>query len=142
MSNAKIVPQSIFNRYDAAMQANLISQGFTVVSDEKPKAGFPATDAPIVDLMNDDDEPEDIAASGLFINIFVTKGDKRHKLTFANLDSDFVRFTDKDHTAENVVRNAIVDAVAVHGFEAAAEKITFSVELTKKGETTAIDLMA
>lgn len=144
MSDKKVVPQSIFNQYDSEMQATLIAQGFTVVMDEPVTPAFPADNKnkPVVDIMGEDSDADEDEDSGLFINIFVTKGDKRFKLTFASLDSDFTKYTDKEHTTKNMVREAIVDAVNTHGFEAAVAKINFSVELTKKGETSVIDLMS
>ncbi len=138
------VTQSNFNAYDKNIQDTLLAQGFVVVDDTPVETIKPVveTTKPVGDLLAGLGDDEELEESGIFINVFVTKGNKRHKLTFAALDSDFVRFTDKEHTTENATRNAIVSAVDTVGIDKANEVITFEVELTKKGEVGEIDLLA
>lgn len=143
MSNSTTtIKQSIFDRYSAEMQEKLLTQGIIVINDPETPA-FPKEGDMQIDLLVDEGvEEEDEDKSDLFINIYVVVGERRLKLTFASLDSDFVRFNDKEHTIRNNTRDAIVNAVDSAGIDVASEKIKFSVELSKKGEQTVIDLLA
>lgn len=133
------IQETLKKQFDIIADPVEIAVEQPVVAPQSETAAMPNLLLQGVDDNNAEDEP---AKSDLFANIYVCHNGKRYRLTYVSLDSDFVRYTSKEKTSENGIRNAIVAAVESVGVEGANEKLTFEVELTKTGHTQTLDLLA
>lgn len=73
----------------------------------------------------------------VYLNLELVLPDGRSaRITGVRLDSDFVQFTDKEHTKPNVVAQSLLKTIEAKGVQHANEHAQFKVTVTKQGESS------
>lgn len=132
----KTVLASVFAKYDADMRKTLTDQGFEVIPDlvQETKPEFPTTTTGAADLLAPiNDEPEE---SGIWVNVNLQHDGQARRVVGTSLD--FAKFRSKEDREAGKTDpfiESLINTIEKHGVEKCNKSMTFTVTLTKQGES-------